>query len=327
MVFTGLVGDNALQAWALFIVLTAVHQWANYELVRTLVFDTLNPQRCCLLAEDLLEQRRGDGVGVGVAGSSLKRCLSPAVAACNESIFTPIELLFRGPRCGVSLDTIFSAVRRLHGDPDPSWSQEHSKITDPPGSQQWLDRVPLIESEMVRALLQKYRGQSFVVGVDMSGRLVVCFEKGTPDSDVLKSYFVCLYIYHCWTGRVPAGCKGYVFDRISWQGYCSIATLGKQYHSLVATSIIDDALQWYEKCLHPNFVPGAETSLWNVSEGAVSMDVDVFRYELEFHHERDANANASAGAGAGSDTGTDIVRNIRQHSARRRSARSTGKLK
>ena len=39
-------GDNDRHVWVVFSLLLVLHQYSNYILIRVLVFETLNPQRC-----------------------------------------------------------------------------------------------------------------------------------------------------------------------------------------------------------------------------------------------------------------------------------------
>lgn len=42
-------GDNDRHVWVVFSLLLVLHQYSNYRLIRVLVFETLNPQRCFIL--------------------------------------------------------------------------------------------------------------------------------------------------------------------------------------------------------------------------------------------------------------------------------------
>lgn len=306
MIFTGLVGENAVHAWSLFVLLTFVHQWANYRLVRTLVFDTLNPQRCCLLTEDLLRQciihnsNSNSKVDASVSGikidkgdvQSSRTSLSipllqhrpmpfstPGIVAQQESIFTPLILLLRGPRCGVSLEAIFTAVQKLHSD--SRWVIRWYALTDTDtdiNSQQWKAAVSRYESEMIGALLRKWADESFIIGVAVTGQLVVCYAAGATDFDILQGYFVSLYIQHRWTGSVV--------PRWSFPTVFSTQSLGDYYDLLLASTIVEEALHWYAHCIFPNLTVSPDSadpsnSQWNLTDGAATMDCGDYRYEIE----------------------------------------------
>eukprot|EP00601_Ochromonadales_sp_CCMP2298_P032212 CAMPEP_0173342014 /NCGR_PEP_ID=MMETSP1144-20121109/9936_1 /TAXON_ID=483371 /ORGANISM="non described non described, Strain CCMP2298" /LENGTH=457 /DNA_ID=CAMNT_0014288489 /DNA_START=90 /DNA_END=1459 /DNA_ORIENTATION=+ len=82
MALARVIGDDALSVWGVFLLLLGVHQVSNYFLVRSLVFNSLNPQRCYLLVADTIGQMDerqgssgsgscGDSGGSGSGGSGL----------------------------------------------------------------------------------------------------------------------------------------------------------------------------------------------------------------------------------------------------------------
>jgi len=79
----------------LFVLLTAVHQWANWKLVKVLVFDTLSSQKLYILADELHR------------GSSQIR--SPQLMTAKETLWRPIYLGIFGPSFGGSLQDVISA--------------------------------------------------------------------------------------------------------------------------------------------------------------------------------------------------------------------------
>ena len=42
-------GDDDRNVWVVFSLLLILHQYSNYRLIRVLVFESLNPQRCFIL--------------------------------------------------------------------------------------------------------------------------------------------------------------------------------------------------------------------------------------------------------------------------------------
>ena len=50
-------GDNDRHVWVVFSLLLVLHQYSNYRLIRVLVFETLNPQRCFILTHLEVEAR------------------------------------------------------------------------------------------------------------------------------------------------------------------------------------------------------------------------------------------------------------------------------
>ena len=100
---TQLVGTDTFSNWMVFLVLLLVHQWSNYHLVRTLILDTLNPQRCYLIVRSLmLNKNHEQGIDC-----------SPLAIARKENLFTPLWLAHHGPILGGSLESILFAMSYL----------------------------------------------------------------------------------------------------------------------------------------------------------------------------------------------------------------------
>lgn len=64
--------------WFSFFVFVALHLGANYLAVSSLVFDTLNPQRACLVIDDFLSNLKPEGSPISV--------LTPEQVAQREKI-------------------------------------------------------------------------------------------------------------------------------------------------------------------------------------------------------------------------------------------------
>lgn len=56
--------DNVLAAWAVFLVLTYVHVWANIRALRCLVLSSLNQPRLNLLLQHYMDEVGGMCLGV-----------------------------------------------------------------------------------------------------------------------------------------------------------------------------------------------------------------------------------------------------------------------
>lgn len=96
MLITKLVGNNLLLAWLIFITLLFLHVWANYKLIRVLVLDILNPQRCYLLIKH-------ESTGI----------LNPKQISTKESLWLPLLLQFQGPIIGYSMQDILNTFTIL----------------------------------------------------------------------------------------------------------------------------------------------------------------------------------------------------------------------
>ena len=89
---------NSTSALILFVFLTAVHQWANWKLVKVLVLDTLSNQKLYILADELHRTgRNSDGP------------TSPYAMTAKETLWRSIYLGIFGPSFGRSLQDVISA--------------------------------------------------------------------------------------------------------------------------------------------------------------------------------------------------------------------------
>lgn len=84
------MGDAPMTAWLAFIVLTAVHVWANWLGVGCLTFDYINPQRAHLI----------------IRRWRAKQDISPKAIAAAERIWRPPLLWWSGPQIGVGIDQL-----------------------------------------------------------------------------------------------------------------------------------------------------------------------------------------------------------------------------
>jgi len=97
--------------WGVFFLLLLLHQYSNYRLIRVLVFDTLNPQRCFLLT--LMETSAPSPSAPSPSSSdsmeptfyqnhliSERPFPRPQEVADRESIFRPLTLVLWGPSIG-----------------------------------------------------------------------------------------------------------------------------------------------------------------------------------------------------------------------------------
>jgi hypothetical protein len=105
------LGDSPSVAWMTFLVLTAVHVWANILGVGCLTFDYLNPQRAHLVTRAwvAMSDPRGSSHGQ-VAEAKYKRYISPSRTSQEERFLGPLLLWLRGPKLGVGLDALLDTT-------------------------------------------------------------------------------------------------------------------------------------------------------------------------------------------------------------------------
>jgi hypothetical protein len=100
------LGDAPLTAWAAFLILTAVHVWANWHGVGCLAFDTINPQRALLLARtwcDAAERPPAAKLPRGRPDHAMLQRLSPQSIARQERVWRPLWMRWFGARIGVGV--------------------------------------------------------------------------------------------------------------------------------------------------------------------------------------------------------------------------------
>ena len=105
------LGDSPSVAWVTFLVLTAVHVWANVLGVGCLTFDYLNPQRAHLVTKAWVAMADPRDASRGVVGEgTYKIHLSPSCTSQQERFLGPLLLWLRGPKLGVSLDALLDTA-------------------------------------------------------------------------------------------------------------------------------------------------------------------------------------------------------------------------
>ena len=176
---TKYIGDSSEVAWILFFVLMTIHQIANYKLIRTLVLDTLNPQRVYLMVHyiEVLLQMEGTVITNGssskdpVAATVMLTIPTPEIVADNESIYRPIWLYFYGPQHAVSLSTLLKAIHM----------------------------TPKTLNDAYIALRNAWIGQEFIIAVDSRGRPITCLYKNCNEEGSIKAYAISCYFMHRWS--------------------------------------------------------------------------------------------------------------------------------
>lgn len=159
--------------WSLFIGLLILHQYANWRLIRTLNFDTLNPQRTYLIVEHILKEE-----GRGVDGRRSNDVQPPTSVSRKETLLLPIILSWHGPRLGESISHIIEA----------------SHLESSHASHQ-AQRLAQGTVDAFQKLCHCWKGNPFIIGKDKVGHIIICLEEACAEEDVLKAYIVGCYIY------------------------------------------------------------------------------------------------------------------------------------
>lgn len=149
------LGDSALTAWATFVVLTAVHVWANVLGVGCLAFDFINPQRAVLLTRAWISTEAHT--------DRANRLSAPSISA-QERFWRPLYLWHYGPRFGVGLKGLLAGL----------------------GGEAAALRLQLLQ--------HVYADEQYLLSLDARGRPCVAFRANATGQTALKGYLNCALI-------------------------------------------------------------------------------------------------------------------------------------
>ena len=249
-----LVGENLLLTWIVFVALLVIHQVANYILIRVLILDTVNPQKCWIVfnhqylshyLENGAQRTKKESIAVKDKNNARDRHASPALlspeSVCGrESIWLPLWLHWTGPKIGCSLATVLDSFQCL----------PHSSLIQLP------------------ALLRLYAKLPFIVAFDRKCRLVVCLAKECNDEEQLLAFMIALYIQK--------------------QLRLSPPELQKNYLYLIKGGF-EEAFAWCSSYLDEAAWTNAG---WDVGEGKLRLGSDQWRYKMSLtdtHHDTDSS--------------------------------------
>lgn len=258
MVCTRVLDTGVRQRWMLFIFLLFLHQWANYMLIRTLVFDTLNPQKCYLLAAPYFHID-----GSKSADSSAERLACPLKISQQETLIRPLYLAYYGPQLGVSIRSLVDTLNKLCGGKtmlkresvDVSWS----------------------------AVVNIWQSEAFVIGIDIHLRPLICFrssenpndsterDSNIPDKVAFKAYVIACYLqFHCWKR-----------DELSYKVGSQLQTVKQLYSNLIERDA-KVALCWYSTVIEPRYEKEMDSASagmgWNLSNGGARLGIGSWRF-------------------------------------------------
>jgi len=180
--------------WCIFICLLIFHQYANYRLIRTLIFDTLNPQRLFLIVSSMLSKDGNTSLSLSSSSSS------PNAISKRETLLLPMKLS-RNVRLGESINSIIESLNE-----NLEVSQELTT-----------------EFEKLVAI---WEGQPFVIALDKDGRAIICLEDLCTEEDTLRGFIIGCYLYQIHQIR-----KTHVDDNVAkeslqfYENKCSVEKL------------------------------------------------------------------------------------------------------
>jgi len=172
--------------WIVFVVLTAVHVWANYKGVQLLKLETLNRERTSVVLEDLLTvlvancpqlDNKND-----VMTSSSKDASSKRRQAMQQALRSVISSLPRPV------------------DVDESLLASVSKMLFSPSLILGARLASILQHDM--EAVNEFRDEHYVLGLTPSGKLLVCLTTGATTSDQLQAFVHALLVLK-WLDSLP----------------------------------------------------------------------------------------------------------------------------
>lgn len=245
-IITKIIGDSDFDNVFIFFVLTMIHFWANYRLTRTLVFDTLNPQRCYLITKSMIKNRN-----VYVS--------PPSDVTKSETLLLPIYLAFRGPRLGVSIGEILNTLDFIKDTNTTVATSSNYKSTS------------------FNNLINAFKDEHFVIGVDKNERIVICISNTANNDDnvLLRAFMMGCFIHQTWLNQ----------RKRSKEEKSNKIRLSNLYYYLINFDS-KRSLNWFNHIVASSSKGGtankpSSTLLagWNVSENKTKLGDDSFRYK------------------------------------------------
>jgi len=245
-IITKYFGDSDIDALFIFFILTAIHFWANYKLTKTLVFDTLNPQRCWLITKYMIEHKN-------------VLVQSPDDIRNKESLFRPIYLSYFGPQIGVSINTILNTLEYIKG--------VEPKVT--------INSTKKVLETSWKTLTDCFKDEHFIIGIDKNERIVICISHTAQNDDsiLLRAYMMGCFLQQTWSR------KGLTVEKTTKK--IRIANL---YSSLINADA-KRCFNWYNHITASSQKGGmvkANTALfpgWNTSKNQTKLGEGSLRYK------------------------------------------------
>lgn len=252
MLLAQVIGNDDRSVWVTFSVLLLIHQYANYNLVKVLVFHNLNPQRCFLLAKHATTTSPSPGVTSSERRMETAVLSSPLDIASKESFSTPFYLAYFGPEVGCSLHSIVGTIQFIVCNrsgtfvnnagweikrPQRAASCYGETIDSKDGFNIFHSSVGTFFGQLASC----WEKEQFLVGVNMHGRVVVSLKEGVSNKSIVKAYMVAYYVF------VKLDASTFLFGAklSAKQQY-----LTELYAYLIGT-LAAEALRWYEAVTIP----------------------------------------------------------------------------
>lgn len=160
------VALTATVSWTIFVILTLVHVWANYEGVKVLRLRTLNRERATLALDGVVEELAARSATAISSDASVVETVNliKTPEQVSESLWASIRTLFpKGVKLGVQAKCIMEKM----------------------GTQ-----------TLTHALMNEFANDHYVLGV-ADNRICVALRVGATDRDELKAFLHSLTIKKC----------------------------------------------------------------------------------------------------------------------------------
>lgn len=249
LIITPWVADDLFLSWSFFVVLLVLHQFANYQLVKVLIFHNLNPQRSYLLTKSVIECI--NTISINQRQNEIIEFCSPKEIGKKEDFILPFWLHFYGPYIGGSLMNIQNSINYSKNQISADF---YSDVT-------------------LAHLMNFWSNENFIIGMDLKERICVCLKEDIRNEQVLKAYIVSCYLYEFWWKKKEN-------RQLQNNKYKRIL----EFYNNILKEDGENAISWYEKWVLP-IISGEnknEYNSWNKEElSALLMSCGKCRYSTQ----------------------------------------------
>ena len=203
-------GDSDFDNIFIFFVLSILHTWANFLLMKTLVFDTMNPQRCWLITKAMIENKN-------------LHVLPPLEIKKKETLFLPFYLSYFGPILGCSVHVILNTLDHIKNNTQAIKARSSTK--------------KILEISW-KNLTDSFKEEHFIIGIDNNERVVICISHTANNDEniLIKAYMMGCYLHQTW------------YQQKTKQKLTKKARIANLYSLLINTDA-KKAINWYNQLM------------------------------------------------------------------------------
>jgi hypothetical protein len=178
--------------------------------MKTLVFDTMNPQRCWLITKAMIENKN-------------LHVLPPLEIKKKETLFLPFYLSYFGPILGCSVHVILNTLDYIKNNTQAIKARSSTKkILDI----SWKN------------LTDSFKEEHFIIGIDNNERVVICISHTANNDEniLIKAYMMGCYLHQTW------------YQQKTKQKLTKKARIANLYSLLINTDA-KKAINWYNQLM------------------------------------------------------------------------------